>query len=313
MFMRRLKHMLFRLSAEEKVIGIGGLAVILSVFMPWYSVVLSFEKGVTESGFSGDLGVVGFVVFLITLISLGFLMGDHLHFRLPRFGFGKEGIILFFSAESAFLLLLEIAIFTKRSLDYTNAEIRFGLYMALIGSVLATFAAFAQLQKLQKKEAKSFFEHEPEPMEMEEVTEEPTPEEPIAEEPHVAKARPAKRHQVVNEGGRPVIQELFFEEEKVEQVPEEETIAPLESEILAEETMTMAETSTDTEPAEIEERVEAELESGETPEEKPAAEGQGNYFLRDADIAPSVEIREVEKKEAPSVHASRGTGFYDDL
>ncbi len=308
--------MLLRLSTEEKVIGIGGLAVILSVFMPWYSVVLSFEKGVTESGFSGDLGVVGFVVFLLTLISLGFLMGDHLHFRLPRFGFGKEAIILFFSAESAFLLLLEVAIFTKRSLDYTNAEIRFGLYMALIGAVLATFAAFAQIQKLNKKEANAFFEHEPEPLESkEEVNEEPMRDEPMAEEEPVAKARPAKRHQVVNEGGRPVIQELFFEEEKAQETPEEEVVMePIQPEIMPEETMTMAETVTDAEPVETEEMVKTEPEIAETLEEKPASEGQGNYFLRDAEIAPTVEIREVEKKEeSPIAHASHGSGFYDDL
>jgi|GEM_PF-2296700 len=305
--------MLLRLSAEEKVIGLGGLAVILSVFMPWYTTALLNNTVETETGFSGDLGVIGFVVFLLTLVSLGFLLGDHLHIRLPRFGFGKENIILFFSSENAFLLLIEVAIFTKRSLEFTNAEIRFGLYMALIGTILATFAAFAQLNRLQKKEAKAFFDHEPEPLE--EATQEPQQEEEaIAEEPPAAKARGAKRHQVVNEGGRPVIQELFFEEEKTEQAPEEEIVTPLESEILAEETMTMAETPLDTELVEVEEVVETEIETGEAPEEKPMADGQGNYFLRDADIAPNVEIREVEKKEeAPSAPASRGNGFYDDL
>ena len=262
--------MLFRLSAEEKVIGVGGLVAILSVFMPWYSVVLSFEKGITESGFSGDLGVVGFVVFLFTLLSLGFLMGDHLHFRIPRFGFKKEGIILFFSGESAFLLLLEAAIFTKRSLDYTNAEIRFGLYLALIGSLFATFAAYAQLQKLGKNETKAFFEHDSAPEEpVEPQAEEPALEETVEKPPH------AKRHHVVKkEEGKLVIQERFFEEEKPLQ-PTEELLEP---EISDEETI---------------------AETLSAAEESPA-ENQGNYFLRDADVSVTLSPKKPEKTEEPA-------------
>ena len=284
MFIRRLKHMLFRLSAEEKVIGIGGLVAILSVFMPWYSVVLSFEKGITESGFSGDLGVVGFVVFLFTLLTMGFLMGDHLHFRIPRFGFRKEGIILFLSAESAFLLLLEAAIFTKRSLDYTNAEIRFGLYLALIGSLFATFAAYAQLQKLGKKETQSFFEHDSAPeAPVEPLVEEAVPEESM-EKPH----HPKRHHVVKKEEGKLVIQERFFEEEKPAQ-PAEELLEP---EMPAEEPM---------------------AEALSAAEESPA-ENQGNYFLRDADVSVTLEPKKPEKKEEPApVQPTRDTGFYNDL
>lgn len=288
MFMRRLKHMLLRLSAEEKVIGVGALVTILSVFMPWYSVVLSFEKGVTESGFSGDLGVVGFVVFLFTLLTLGFLMGDHLHFRIPRFGFQKEGIILFFCGESAFLLLLEAAIFTKRSLDYTNAEIRFGLYLALIGSLFATFASYAQLQKLQKKETKAFFDHDTEPEEpVEPQAEETLPEElSEVEKPH----HHAKRHHEVVEVEKPVVQERFFEEEKIAQA--EEMVEP--------------------EPHEI--PMEEAVEQAVSPEEEPAPGNQGNYFLRDADVSVTLSPKKTEKTEEPSpVLPTRDTGFYNDL
>jgi hypothetical protein len=290
MFLRRLKHTLLRLSAEEKVIGIGGLVTILGVFMPWYSVVLSFEKGITESGFSGDLGVIGFVVFLMTLLALGFLLGDHFRFRLPRFGFKKESIILFFSGESAFLLLLVAAVFTKRSLDYTNAEIRFGLYMALLGSLFATFAAFAQLQKLQKKENKAFFEHEEA---IEETVTEPQPEETIPEEVPSAKPHHAKRHHAPKAEERQVVQEKFFEEEKAYEAAEE-VFEPAQAETSVEEV--------------VAEEVTRPMEEG------PSGQNQGNYFLRDADLGAATEPEVAEKKEEESPRpANRDMGFYNDL
>ncbi len=158
MKLRRLKHMFLRLSTEEKVLGIGCLTVLIGTFLPWYSVIFSYEdKNILESGFSGHLGVIGFVIFLLTLLSISFLVADHLSIKLPKFGLKKEWIIMFLTGESAFLILLMVAVNVKRSLEYTNAELRFGLYVSLIGSLISAFAAFSQIQKNQKKDVKTFF------------------------------------------------------------------------------------------------------------------------------------------------------------
>jgi hypothetical protein len=161
MNLQRIKHTLLRLSPEEKVLSIGSLLVILGSFMPWYSVETGFERAAShENAFSGDLGVIGFVVFLFMIINLLLLLGESLHIRIPTFGHKKENILLFLMAESAFLVLLIIAIYTKRSLDFTNAELRFGIYTALVGTCLGSFAAFAQLQKKERKSVEEFFGHE---------------------------------------------------------------------------------------------------------------------------------------------------------
>ena len=163
MNLRRIKHSLLRLSPEEKVIGLSGALVLFSTFMPWYSLVNIFEKkSLSQSGFSGDLGVIGFVVFLMVILALLVLVGEHLQFRIPYFGYTKEKILLFLMGQSTFLVLLDIAIYTKRSFEYTSAELRFGIYLAMIGTFLGFFAAFAQTQKLKKREVEEFFEH-PEP------------------------------------------------------------------------------------------------------------------------------------------------------
>ena len=163
MNLRRIKNTLLRLTAEEKVIGIGSLLMLFGTFLPWYSVVMSFDKkSLTETGFSGDLGVIGFVIFLMSLISILVLIGENMQLPLPRFGYKREQILFFFLAESFFLTLLVMAVYTKRSLDFTDAGLRFGIYAVLLGSFFGSLSAFALIQKTKRTEVKEFFSHEQE-------------------------------------------------------------------------------------------------------------------------------------------------------
>ena len=160
MNLRRIKHMFIRLSPEEKGIGIGGLLVIFGSFMPWYTVNdIIREKIDVSYGFSNDIGIIGFVVFLIVILALIVLISDHLHFYLPKFGYKKEQILLFLMGEGAFLSLILIAIYTKRSLIPMNADLRFGIYITLIGSLIGVLSAFALNQKTKKDETEAFFDH----------------------------------------------------------------------------------------------------------------------------------------------------------
>ncbi|MBI5412305.1 hypothetical protein HZA43_03995 [Candidatus Peregrinibacteria bacterium] len=160
MSLRRIKHSLLRLSAEEKIVGIGCLVTLLSLFFPWYSTTfLSSQKSLIENGLSGDLGVIGFVVFIMTLIAGLYLVAENLRVRLPYFGLPKQKIVLFIMGEASFLMLLLIAVYTKRSLGFTNAELRFGIYSAFIGTIASTLAMISALQKRQREETRAFFDH----------------------------------------------------------------------------------------------------------------------------------------------------------
>ena len=163
MSLRRIKHMFLRLSPEEKIIGSGAICILIGSFMPWYSMIMSFDKrNVTENGFGGDLGVIGFVIFLMAILAVLVLIGEYLHIRLPQLGYSKEQVLFFLMGEDAFLVLLTIGVYTKRSLQFTDAGLRFGIYLALIGAFAGAFATFSQMQKLKRKEIEEFFEHEEE-------------------------------------------------------------------------------------------------------------------------------------------------------
>ncbi len=192
MNLRRIKHTLLRLTAEEKVIGIGTLVMLVGSFMPWYSVVMNFDKkSLTETGFSGDLGVIGFVIFLMSLISLLILVADNMRLPLPQFGYKREQILFFFLGEAFFLTLLSMAIYTKRSLEFTEAGLRFGVYMVLLGAFFGALSAFALIQKKKKKEVHEFFSHEQ--TEEEEETVEPEDEDEVMQmesEPEMIQSEP---------------------------------------------------------------------------------------------------------------------------
>lgn len=202
MILRRIKHTILRLSPEEKVIGLGSLLVIVATFLPWYSVVFSFDKKMESfSGFAGDLGVIGFVSFLLVLLALLVLVGEHMGFKMPTFHYSKEQALFFLMGESAFLVLLMVAVYTKRSLEFTSAELRFGIYLALIGAFLGAFAAFSQIQKLRKQEVEAFFEH-PEPV----------------------KPKPAKKESKAEKEELPPKEEEIPEDEMIEEIEEVTTV-----------------------------------------------------------------------------------------
>ncbi|MBN1258518.1 hypothetical protein JXA05_02045 [Candidatus Peregrinibacteria bacterium] len=259
--------MFFRLSPEEKVAGLGMLVALVALFMPWYSVVFTFDKkSVSQSGFAGDLGVLGFIIFIMVILAALTLTGEYLHFRLPRLGYGKEQILLFLMGESAFLTLIAIAVYTKRSLEFTSAELRFGIYLALVGALLSTFAVYAQMQKFRKKDVESFFEHP---------------------EPKPKKSR-AIKEEAIEEAGEEAEKGLFEPEKEMPLSEESDFLVDrgVEEEALPEKTETVDEFEPEPEP-----------EDQEIAEEEPAVEAAEEEPVAEEEILEE-EIVEIETEQA---------------
>lgn len=296
MNLRRIKHTFLRLSAEEKVAGAGALLVLIGIFMPWYSVVMSFDKkNISENGLSGDIGVIGFVILLMVILALLVLIGEHLHIKIPKLGYTREQMLFFLMGQSAFLVLLCIAVYTKRSLEFTDAELRFGIYLALVGAFLATFAIFSQIQKLKNKEIQEFFEHE-EPIEKkgkdhkeEYLEEEPEEDQMLFEEETTQITYPEPEEEIIEE-----IEEIK-EIEEIEEEPEEEIIQKNE---------------------EAGQELEEDLE-------KSDPETQADYFMREAGVeeeeddvndveTEDIASQENEDEEKEKKDKGLSMGFYED-
>jgi len=188
--------------------------------------------------------------------------------------------------ENAFLVLITIAIYTKRSLEFTDAELRFGIYLILIGAFLGAFSAFAQIQKLKREKVQEFFEHEEPPLNEEEPIETP-----------VENTKPATDNKPI-EPTKNIEEPELFEESQSKPEPDPEV-----EEIITEDEMI----------EEIDEVI-------ETVEPEPLEpRGQGDYFTREAGIPDNVSEEKEESK--PETESGKGDdkdkanismNFYED-
>jgi hypothetical protein len=279
-----------------------------------YSEVLNPEtQGMTLNGLGGDLGVLGFVSLLMVILALLFLVGDYLHLRLPRLGYSKEQILFFLMGQNAFLILLCIAVYTKRSLDYTDAGLRFGIYVALIGGILGTFSIFSQMQKMKKKEVSEFFEHEEDTSikagrKHDEAVIEGGLDEEIVEEKPSKRAKHVKVEEVVEE------EQDLFEEQVVEEPPEEEIVEELEEEMEIKEEPEPQPMSEEELKDEIDEIAEVEEKIFE-PELEPETEvekAEDEELKEELEEVIEEEEEEERKKGGKGKPSSSSMNFYED-
>ncbi len=322
--------MFLRLSPEEKVAGLGGLLIIAGLFMPWFSVyskVLNPEnQSMSSNGLSGDLGVLGFVSLIMVILALLVLVGDYLHLRLPRFGYTKEQMLFFLMGQNAFLILLSIAVYTKKSLGITDAGLRFGIYVALIGAVLGTFSIFSQMQKLKKAETREFFEHEDEidaksRKKLEDAVVERGLEEGIVEEKPSRHRKAAQVEEEVEEetelfeekATKNVLEEPVEELEEELQIEEEPEQLAEEEEGLTDEIDQIAEDTEKPFEPEVEEVAGKEEFLKVEPEEEFEAVADPEMELEEE--APEPEVKEKKKKKGEE-EEDEGTpmsmNFYED-
>lgn len=272
MNLRRLKHTLLRLSAQEKVIGISSIAMIIGTFLPWYNVVMIFDqKIITETALNGDLGVMGFVVLLMSILSLLYLVGENLHLPLPKVGYKREGILFFLLGQSAFLTLLIIAIYTKRSLEFTEASLRFGSYIVLVGAFFGAFSAFSLIQKSKQGERKTWVD-----------------EEEIEEESNLQNQEDVEDEMSQLREGDVEEKEDFYESNHNEDLNEEIENTFNDSPKLEEPT----------------------VEKFQEPKDQTSNKPQANYFTREAGIHSQEKSKIEEEEKKPSKSSSMN--FYED-
>lgn len=273
MNLRRIKHTLLRLSLEEKVVGIGALMTMIGCFLPWYTEDNAGTDVVTtEYGFSGDLGVIGFVIFLMALLGFIGMIAENMRIPFPKFGHKRENILFFFLGQTAFLSLLTLAIYTKRSLEFTNANLRFGIYLVIGAAFFSALSAFALIRKNRRQEALEFFEQQPPLAEGEDADE-------MAEED---------------------IEEL--KEEVTEEMPEEASTFQEDVALMDEiEKEQKNEFNSNEEGEEVLKEI---AEDPKKEEEKPIP-NQSNFFTKEAGVGD-------KKKEEEKPSSRLSMGFYED-
>ena len=142
------------LAFESKLVFVGSLAIVISVFMPWYEDVDAFHMGDMFLGVTGPLYLVGFVLLLISGLTLYVMMSEK---KLDKLPLEKPHLNLLVGISSLFLLVLSASVYfhTKFGVNITMKEMRFGMIAAFLGAFMIAAGGF-----LQNKKGTSFEEVE---------------------------------------------------------------------------------------------------------------------------------------------------------
>jgi len=166
------------LELEEKILNAGAVVAIVGVFLPWIGGEQLGGSTVSYSGFGFYTTIIGVSVFalqlFVLLITLIPLTGGPVLVR-KRY---REIVRLCATAEATILILAALSVLIKVTLDLARMEIRFGIYVSLIGSLVALFETFLRFQEQRKSFVQELFRHPEEdalPVDKEEFFEAPPP------------------------------------------------------------------------------------------------------------------------------------------
>lgn len=147
------------LDIEERFLNGGCLVALIGVFLPWISGEWLGGDNVTYSGVQFYTAFLGLAVLLmqvaillITIVPLA--TGTVL---IPQRN--QESVRFLLSMQSTVLLLATLSVLTKVTFEFSRIEIRFGVYVALIGSIVASIYAFLRFQQQRRTAAHDLFRH----------------------------------------------------------------------------------------------------------------------------------------------------------
>jgi len=159
------------LELEEKIFNAGALIAFIGVFLPWIGGKLSLidDKTITYTGigfYTAFIGMAtaGLLLYLLAITAIPLMSGNHIVKREH-----KDRVRLGLSGLSTVMILASLSVLMKVTFTSPGMEVRFGIYVALIGSMVATLYAFLAYQEHKKKEVHRLFHHEEEKVEMPEL------------------------------------------------------------------------------------------------------------------------------------------------
>ncbi len=150
-----------QLDLEEKILN-GGLALAaIGIFLPWIggrpSLIDTTTRTFTGLGFTtGFIGLAVLCLLTYTLlITLVPLTSSKTILRRER----RATVRLCTTALSAILTLAALSVLLKVTLDSPGMEVRFGVYVSLIGSLIASLYAFLAYQEEARREVQGLFHY----------------------------------------------------------------------------------------------------------------------------------------------------------
>ncbi len=185
-----LRRLLGMLDLEERILNAASLLAVVSIFFPWISGEWLGGDTAYYTGFAFFTSFIGWFVLLLhgflllsTFVPLlgGPLLIRRKHLHIVRF---------LLASQATVLTIATLTVLTNITFEFSRMEVRFGVYLSLIGSMVATLYAFLKWQEQRKREAQELFHHpeqkapQLEPKETRAVPPPPPPPRPLSPEEH---------------------------------------------------------------------------------------------------------------------------------
>lgn len=136
-------------SSEQKMVGITALIIMASCFMPWYhgptNEILMSRFGsnyANYNGFQSYAFILGYLVFFCSAASFYYFMADLSGWKTPKLPIENKRMHAYLGERILMFEIIALFIYTRQSFDFTSAEVRFGIYLGIIASILHMVFAY---------------------------------------------------------------------------------------------------------------------------------------------------------------------------
>lgn len=141
---KRVSDIFSELPFEKKLLGIGSLLMIVSLFLPWYQDLDSFKTGDMFLGLTGPLYVGGFSLLVMSGLNLVFMFFEKTGRKMPFVNM-KFSTFYFMTGIFAFFMLLlvnSVYFHPKFGINITLKQSQFGMFFAFIASSFITIGGY---------------------------------------------------------------------------------------------------------------------------------------------------------------------------
>lgn len=141
---RRINELLSSLPFDKKLVVVGSILMVFSLFMPWYQDQDRFNTGDLFLGLTGPLYLAGFSLLILAALNLALIVFDILNRKMPLFSIRSQVFFLIAGLASFYILLVINSVYfhPKFGINITVKQSDFGMFFAFIAASLVTIGGY---------------------------------------------------------------------------------------------------------------------------------------------------------------------------
>lgn len=141
---KNVSQIFAELSFEKKLLGVGSVLLILSLFLPWYQDLDSFKTGDMFLGITGPLYLVGYSLLILAAMNVAMLFAEINGRKIPYLTVKPSAFFFATGLITFFMLLVVNSVYfhAKFGVNITLKQSQFGMFFAFIAASFITIGGY---------------------------------------------------------------------------------------------------------------------------------------------------------------------------